>query len=92
MYVAYVRCIYIHMSVAYVRAHLIYFQKHFYNLKLSHPASSFASPSVWIDFSQFVKSLESINNQYIILKCRLKTELFSLVMTSCTTSCRVSEG
>jgi len=39
------------------------------------------------NLSEFVKSSESIN----ILKNRLKTELISLVMTSCTACFRVSE-
>jgi len=46
--------------------------KPLYKLKPSQPAFSFASPSVWNDLSEFVKSSSSIN----ILKCRLKTELF----------------
>jgi len=44
-----------------------------YKVNASQPAFSFASPSVCNDFSEFVKSFESIN----ILKCKLKTELFS---------------
>jgi len=50
--------------------------KPLYKLKDSHPAFSFASPSVWNDLSEFVTSSDSIGRP--ILKLRLTTELFSL--------------
>jgi len=45
-----------------------------YKQKGSQPEFSFASPSVWNDLSEFVKSSAPLKN---ILKCILKTELFS---------------
>jgi len=55
------------------------------NLYASQPAFNFASPSVWNDLSELVKSLEF--NQYF----KTWIEDYFRVMTSCTTSCRVSE-
>jgi len=81
-----VYCLFIHLHVACVRAHFIYLQN-LKKLKTSQAAFCFDSPSVWnkICLSWWILRSRSISR-------RLKTELFSLVTTSCSASCRVSQS
>jgi len=60
-------------------------------LKYSQPAFCFASPSLWNDLSEFVKSSIESRSQSIFLNKKTKRLNYFLVITSCTVSCRVSE-